>query len=447
MTKTISRSSAAAKKRPQGNAAKKSAKPAAKPSKSASKSPARSAKPVQKKRPAAKTVAPKPAKPKAKPVEKAPKPAPKDVKPKPPEKGQPLALRPIAVATVVRKPLSPAHKPISIPPARVKVVSKVKPLPMEFMMELAKSVKDAVVPGFNTVRGRETVGNATSGDVTFQIDKVAERALLQFLKDSKLPVAYYSEDSGYTTFASGQPQYLLIVDPIDGTRAAKNGFEWCCVSVASTRVIERPCMGDVDTACVLEIANDRAFYAERGKGAKIITAGVHKKPKLNRNHDLESISWAMTVPARPAELIFPTAAKLIDLSSLKGGFFACNSTSYSLTRLLTNQLDACVDFANLFLRDIPSAVQDHFINAGRGATLGIAPYDIAAALLIAEESGAIVTDALGKSFKDVLLLDSSATNHRSLIAAANKELYGKLWSFFDLRIKQFEQLLTRKITN
>src|SRR5690606_12088744 len=114
--------------------------------------------------------------------------------------------------------------------------------------------------------------------------------------------------------------------------------------------------------------------------------------KPSTHADLEQMSWDMTVPARPAELIFPTAAKLIDLTSLKGGFFACNSTSYSLTRLLTNQLDACVDFANRYLRDIRPVVEDQFINAGRGVILGIAPYDIAASVLIAQEAGCVVTD-------------------------------------------------------
>jgi myo-inositol-1(or 4)-monophosphatase len=151
----------------------------------------------------------------------------------------------------------------------------------------------------------------------------------------------------------------------------------------------------------------------------------------------------MTIPARPAELIFPTAARIIDLSSLKGGFFSCNSTSYSLTRLLTNQLDACVDIANRYYRDIPERVEDYFINAGRGKIIGIAPYDMAAALLIAQEAGCIVTDAYGNKFDDLLLLDSSKGNHRSIIAASNHALHEKLINFFDMRIKQYEALLTR----
>ncbi len=319
-----------------------------------------------------------------------------------------------------------------------------KILDRNVLIELAEAIKADVAPAIDASKGREVIGSATSGDATFQIDKIAEKALLGYLREAKLPVAYYSEDAGYTTFSSGQPENLLVIDPIDGTRAAKSGFEACVVSVASTRVIERPRMGDIDNALILELRGPRSFYAERGKGTRLYVNGQYKKPKLSKNSDLELMAWSMTVPARPAELIFPTAAKLIDLTSLKGGFFACNSSSFSLTRLLTNQLDACVDLANRFLRDIREAVEDQFINAGRGAVLGIAPYDIAASLLIAQEAGCIVTDAYGESLEDVLLLDSSVSNHRSMIAAANKELHAKLLSFFDARIQQFERLLERR---
>ena len=320
-------------------------------------------------------------------------------------------------------------------------VAGVKPLAREFLHDLSRTVRDAVRPAIAAAKGREIVGTAPSGDATFELDRIAEKALLNFLKRAHAPVAYYSEEAGYTTFSSGQPKNLLVVDPIDGTRAAKSGFEGCTVSVCSTRIIERPTFGDVDSALVMEILGNRTFYAERDNGARMYVDGHARKVRLSGNTDLEKVIWAMTVPARPAELIFPVAAKMIDLTSLKGGFFACNSTSYSLTRLVSGQLDACVDFANRFYRDIRSVVEDSFINAGRGIVLGVCPYDFAGALLIAQEAGCTVTDAYGKGFDEVLLLDSSISNHRSIIAASNAELHQQLFEFFDARIKQYEKLL------
>ncbi|MBX7257922.1 MAG: hypothetical protein K1Y02_16285 [Candidatus Hydrogenedentes bacterium] len=379
----------------------------------------------------------------AKKKPEAPKPKSKGTKPAAqPAVANSLAPRPIQLKPPA--PSKPVQKSALLQQLPKPAASRAKILSREFLFDVAKAIRVAVEPLVRSVKGREVVGSATSGDATFQLDKAAEKALLTFLRDAKLPVAYYSEDAGYTTFTTGQPQHLLIVDPIDGSRAAKSGFESCVVSVASTRVIERPRIGDVDNACVMEIIGPRTFYAERGKGTRIYEDNVPKKPKLSKNANLELVSWSMTVPARPAELIFPTAAKLIDLTSLKGGFFACNSTSYSLTRLLTGQYDACIDIANRFLRDIPEIVEDHFINAGRGIVLGIAPYDIAASILIAQEAGCLVTDAYGANFDEVLLLDSSVANFRSLVAAANKELYDKLFSYFETRIQQYEQLLKRR---
>lgn len=408
-----------------------------------------------KRKPPAKKPVVKAARPRKKEVKKAI--APKAAVKETPVKGEkvqpPVSAAPAAAPAASPKPPVPPAVPSGAAAVSTKkvyarpspqVLAKVKPLTRRFLFDLCEAIKEAVEPVARAVKGREVVSTATSGDATFEIDRLAEKALLTFLRRAKAPVAYYSEDSGYSTFSNAQPKNLLIVDPIDGTRAAKSGFEGCTISVASTRVIERPLMSDVDNACVMEIIGSRTFYAERGAGARIYDQGHVRKPKLSTNTDLESLCWSMTVPARPAELIFPTAARLIDLSSLKGGFFSCNSTSFSLTRLTTNQLDACVDFAIRFMRDIPEAVRDYFINAGRGTVLSICPYDMVAAVLIAQEAGCTLSDAYGRGFDDVLLLDSSEHNHQSLIAAASKELHEKLLLFFERRISQFEQLLLRR---
>ena len=371
----------------------------------------------------------------------SPAPAKKKSTAKAPSKKTPSKKTPAKKKVAAKKPAAKkteAAKPEATPRRQV---DGVKVLPREFLNDLALTVCKAVRPAIAANKGREIVGTAPSGDATFELDKIAEKALLGFLKRTRMPVAYYSEDAGYTTFSSGQPKNLLVIDPIDGTRAAKNGFEGCVVSVCSTRIIERPTFVDVDNGLVMEIMGNRTFYAERDKGARMYVDGHVRKIRRSENTNLESVSWAMTVPARPAELIFPVAAKVIDLTSLKGGFFPCNSTSFSLTRLVSGQLDACVDFANRFYRDIKPIVEDSFINAGRGVVLGVCPYDFAAALLIAQEAGCVVTDAYGNGFDEVLLLDSSVANHRSVIAAANQNLYDQFFKYFDARIEQYKKLL------
>jgi myo-inositol-1(or 4)-monophosphatase len=429
-------------------AGKKPRKPPVAPAGATARKPAPAAKTAL--APAKKTAPPEPVKKALAPAvqQKAPaKAAPKPTDAKPAAApARPAAKIPVkpAIAPAVAKPVLPVVPRPQTPVMRLVPRMPGKILPRQFLFGLAQAIKDAVAPVARSLKGREIVSTAQTGDATFELDRVAEKALLTYLKNARAPIAYYSEDAGYSTFSNAQPKHLLVVDPVDGTRAAKSGFEGCVISVASTRVIERPTMADVDNACVMELLGDRTFYSERGAGARVYVQESVRKPKLSPNTNLERLTWTMTVPARPAELIFPTAARLIDLSSLKGGFFACNSTSYSLTRLLTNQVDACVDFAARYMKDIPDLVRDYFLNAGRGVVLGIAPYDFAAALLIAQEAGCVLTDAYGKVFDNVLLLDSSASNHQSLIAAASHDLHQKLLSFFDTRIRQFETLLARR---
>ena len=60
--------------------------------------------------------------------------------------------------------------------------------------------------------------------------------------------------------------------------------------------------------------------------------------------------------------------------------------------------------------------------------MALFPYDVAAALLIAEESGCVVTDARGRSLGSRALLDSSAGNLLSVVAATNEPLHRALLS-------------------
>jgi len=437
---------AAAKKAPAKKAAAKGkASARKKPASKGSKAKPAAKKPAAKKKAAAKGSAKlakkAPAKSAAKKKTAAKKTTAKKADPK---KADPKKTAPKKTAAKARTQPRAEESAKPKPDKRRALAARNKILPKDFLVKLAESIREAVLPLVTEGKGREIVGATASGDATFELDSVAERALLQHLKLQRAPVAYYSEDAGYSTFSNAQPKNLLVVDPVDGSRAAKSGFEGCVVSIATTRVIERPIMDDVDNALIMEIKSGRYFYAERGAGARMYVDKHARKTRLSENTDLESMVWSMTVPGRPAELVFPTAARLIDTTSLKGGFFACNSTAYSLTRLLSGQQDAMVDFAGRFYKDIPDVVKDYFINAGRGNILGVAPYDMVAALLIAQEAGCTVTDAYGKGFGEVLLLDSTPANHQTLIAASNAEMHEKLLTFFDTRIKQLQALLKRR---
>ncbi len=307
----------------------------------------------------------------------------------------------------------------------------------DLLLKLSTSIRDAVRPWVLAAKGGEVVGRAHSGDATFKIDEIAERHLEEFLKAAEHPIACFSEDKGLVMPETGEPEWLLVVDPIDGSRNAKSGFEACMVSVALARYSENPTLADVTHGLLRDIVGERVFYAEKDGPVEITIGEKAEGPSLSTTDDLGMLRWSLTMPGRPASLVFGVMADLVDLSSVKGGFFSCNSTCYSISRILTGQLDAYVDIANRVLRDFPDT-EATFRKIAYGRLTGFSSYDIAAAHLIAERAGIIISDAYGESLDGMRLLDTSPDNLRSCVAASSGSLHAKVLEYIEEHISAFE---------
>ena len=322
-----------------------------------------------------------------------------------------------------------------------------------FLENLAVAIRRAVRPWVLSLRGRGIVGTGSAGDAAFEVDRVAEKRLETFLRRSGRSLLYYSEDRGLVTIGTGKPEAVLIVDPIDGTRNARAGFEACMVSIAAIvapqrsrgdpghsrsaapfpRAIDDLTLGDVTHACLAEIVGRRIFHAQKGRGATWREGSRTHRPRLSSATDLDRIAWSLGIVARPAKPLMDVMGELVDRSSMTGGFFSCNSISYSLTRLVTGQLDAALDIANRIYRDRPET-RPAFAAAGRGAVMGLCPYDIAAAVLVAKEAGCIVTDAYGQPLDSTPAFTSGPESLRSCIAAPNRALHSLLLEYVNAHL-------------
>lgn len=294
--------------------------------------------------------------------------------------------------------------------------------------ELAAYIRNIVRPLLGTIESRRVTGTASSGDATFSIDNTAEEAVVRFITEHELEVAYYTEDAGLKTF--GNPRATLIIDPIDGSRGAKAGFECCVVSVAIAEYKEDVLMRDVRAGCIYEIKEDRIFVAERGSGVKILDNGIKVPTSRSGEKNIQRAAWTAEIAGRPAALTGKVLSEAIEASSISGGFFILNSTAFSLSRLVNGQLSAVVDVGGRLLRNIQES-RENFLQAGHGNVVGLFPYDIAAGIIIAQETGCIVTDAYGRELDDMYLLDSSEGNIQSLIAACTPELHRQFLDSID----------------
>jgi myo-inositol-1(or 4)-monophosphatase len=310
----------------------------------------------------------------------------------------------------------------------------------ELVTELALGLREHVLPHLGSHAGRAHLPAGTGGDVTFAIDEEAEGWLERYLAEHAPAVAYYSEDRGLclpSGMSAADPQadrrvpggtsWVLLVDPVDGTRPAMAGLESCCVAVAAAPLGDgAPTMREVEVGCVVEIKSGTSFVAERGKGVEIRRAG-RRPPSadLSQNTDITRLFWTLGFRGRPAEPLVKVLSELIDTSSVGGAVFDLGSAAFDLTRIVTGQLDAYLDVGSRMIEEAP-ALRQRFEQVGGGAVLNNSPYDLAAAVLCVEEAGGVVTDAHGKELAQRPLLGSGHEFQMSCVAASNPELHEKI---------------------
>jgi myo-inositol-1(or 4)-monophosphatase len=188
--------------------------------------------------------------------------------------------------------------------------------PTAVVVELALALREEVVPMLGRHEGREHApddgaGRGAGGDITFAIDEQAESFMEEFLASRAPDVAFYSEDRGLVS-PGGSAEWVLVVDPIDGTRPAMAGLESACVSVALAPLDGEPTMADVEAGCVIEIKSGAAFRARRGEG-------VDPPPSLSRNRDPGRMFWSYGLRGRPVRAVAEVLGELVDGSSVRDG--------------------------------------------------------------------------------------------------------------------------------
>lgn len=303
-----------------------------------------------------------------------------------------------------------------------------RPDPARLTRDLALALREQVLPGLGSHAGRAHAGPGEGGDITFAIDEEAEAFTAEFLAARAPGVAFYSEDQGLVE-PGGAPELVLVVDPIDGTRPAMAGLESACVSVAAAPLGDgAPTMGDVEAGCIVEIKSGRAFAATR--------EGSHEPPaSLSANTDLGRLFWTYGFRGRPAVATASVLEELIDGSSVGGGTFDLGSATFDMTRVVTGQLDAYVEPGPRIVADVPR-MREEFERVGGGAVLNNSPYDLAAAVVICESAGAVVTDAYGESLAGRPLLGSGVEYQMSCVTSANRELHDRILAALDRGIER-----------
>lgn len=148
----------------------------------------------------------------------------------------------------------------------------------------AEALHDILVERPTTAeRVRETGTTGHGGDDTLIIDSDAEAAVfheLERLHEAGARFTAVSEERGEVSF--GDPDVVVIIDPIDGSTNAKRGLPHHSMSIA---VADGPTMADVVFAYVYDYGPEEEWTARRGAGAFL--DGVLLDPALPERRTAE----------------------------------------------------------------------------------------------------------------------------------------------------------------
>ncbi len=303
----------------------------------------------------------------------------------------------------------------------------------ELVLELARSLRDLVLPELGSLAGRAGQGTGAGGDVTFAVDELAEAFLQQFVADRAPRMAFYSEDRGLV--APAEASHVLVVDPIDGTRPAMAGLESACVAVALAPLGDgAPTMADVEIGCVVEIKSGDWFLAGRGQGLE-----SSRTVALSSSTDVSGMFWGYGFRGRPVRATVEVLADLIDASSVGGGTFELGSQAFGMTRIATGQFDALIEVGSRLIDDVPG-LREEFELVGGGEILNNSPYDLAAPWLCLIEAGGVVSDGWGEPLDRHRLLGSGHEFQMSSISASNRVLHATLVRAIDDGVDRLRRL-------
>ncbi|WP_018983058.1 inositol-1-monophosphatase [Salinimonas chungwhensis] len=234
---------------------------------------------------------------------------------------------------------------------------------MHPMLNIA--VRAARVAGSVIVRGfeyRDDLQLESKGDNDYvtQIDKEAEKAIINKIRQSYPDHAFLGEESGETEGAD--PDFQWIIDPLDGTTNFIKGIPHFAVSIALLY------KGRLDQAVIFDPIRGELFTASRGKGAQLNGYRI----RASKPRDLTNTILATGLPFK-------------------------DKTKYSEYALSLNKIfHECGD-----IRRAGSAALDlAYVAAGRHDGYwerGIKAWDIAAGELMVRESGALATDFKGEN--------------------------------------------------
>lgn len=254
--------------------------------------------------------------------------------------------------------------------------------------QIINEVDEAISPLVGREKSGKTVKMGADGTPTKMIDVVAEKKVIEILTNTGKSVTLVSEEIGEFKIGNGPSEVVFVVDPLDGTMNALKNIPFYGISIAIADASIKSCdsltLQDIEIGFVKNLATGDLYEAVKGKGSSL--NGENTVPSSRKNIAGSLIGAYVRGAMNKMDEICKTVRRIRLLGSVAAELCYVSDGTY----------DAFLDI--------------------RG---NLRVVDIAAAKLIVEEAGGIVTNEHGNSLNNKL----DVTERTSIIAAGNLNVY------------------------
>ncbi len=199
-------------------------------------------------------------------------------------------------------------------------------------------------------------------DFVTEVDRAAEAAIIEVLKDAYPSYGILAEESGQTPAQGRESEYQWIVDPLDGTTNFIHGFPQYAISIALAK-------GDqVEQAVVYDPNRNELFTASKGGGAFLNERRIRVSKRLKLQEALIGTGF----PYRVFDHVDAYLAIFKELTQKTAGLRRPGAASLDLAYVAAGRLDGFWEF-------------------------GLSPWDLAAGSLLITEAGGLVSDLSGET--------------------------------------------------
>ncbi|MEI7612209.1 MAG: inositol monophosphatase family protein [Betaproteobacteria bacterium] len=197
-------------------------------------------------------------------------------------------------------------------------------------------------------------------DFVTEVDKAAEAAIIDVLREAYPEYGILAEESGLTAGEGEGSEYQWIIDPLDGTTNFLHGFPQYAVSIALAH------KGQLNQAVVYDTTRNEMFTASKGGGAFL----NERRIRVTKCLKLEDSLLGTGFPYRVFDHADAYLGMFKELAQRSSGIRRPGAASLDLAYVASGRLDGFWEF-------------------------GLSPWDMAAGCLLISEAGGLVGDLSG----------------------------------------------------